>query len=229
MATVNEIVSDVMLQLYQGQISDDAATERSQVKFWVSNHLNQLVAAELNEKTKRGESLPAIYQVKATIEVPAIEALANVDEADERIYVDMDAEILTLNKDAGCIAVLDEDNNEIKKTTLTTLLQFKHQKFGKPSLDNLLYYREGQRLFIYGIKAVDIPFAYIQVWYVPKQDLLTMAETAEVLCSDLVLPQVIAASVETGKLQLYGTQADHESDGVDKSTPIYHQQIRRPE
>src|SRR5687768_18588183 len=138
MATVNEIVSDVMLQLYQGQISDDAATERSQVKFWVSNHLNQLVAAELNEKVKRGEGLPAIYQVKATIEVPALEALSDVDESDERIYVEMDEEILTLNKDAGVIAVLDEDNNEIKKTTLTTLLQFKHQKFGKPSLDNLL-------------------------------------------------------------------------------------------
>ena len=56
-----------------------------------------------------------------------------------------------------------------------------------------------------------------------------MAETDEVLCSDLVLPQVIAASVETGKLQLYGTQADVQNNGSEDAQPVYHQQIRRPE
>lgn len=229
MATVNEIVSDVELQLYQGQVSDDASVDRAQIKFWISYHLNQLVAAECNEHTKRGQVIPPIYQTKATLEVPDIEELDGIDEDDERIYIEMDEEILNLNKDAGVIAILNDQNDEIKKASLTTILQFKHTKFGKPSLDNLLYYREGQKIFIYGFKAVDIPFESIQVWFVPKQNLLDMAETDEVKCSDLVLPQVIAAAVETGKLQLLGSQADRENDGADKTVPVYHQQIRRPE
>lgn len=227
MATVREMVSDVELALYQGQISDDAETEREQIKFWLSYHLNQLVATECNEKVKRGEQIPAIYQVRASLEVPDLEETDEVDETDERVYVTMDEEILDLNKDAGVIAVLDEQNDEIKKTTIGTILQFKHTKFGAPSLGNLLYYREGQKIYIYGFKPSDVPFATIQVWYVPKQNLREMAETEEVLCSALVLPQVIAAAVETGKHQLLGSQADPENDGVEKTSPVYHQQIRR--
>lgn len=228
MATVKEIVSDVELQLYQGAISDDAEVEREQIKFWISYHLNQIVATELNEKVKRGEAFPAIYQVRAALEVPELEETDDVDETDERVYVTMDEEILDLNKDAGVIAVLTEENDECKKATIGTILQFKHTKFGKPSLDNLLYYREGQKLYIYGFKPSDVPFATIQVWYVPKQNLREMEETDEVLCSALVLPQVIAAAVETGKHQLLGSQADHENDGAEKVSPVYHQQIRRP-
>jgi hypothetical protein len=227
--TVNQIVSDVELQLYQGQISDDAATERAQIKFWLSYHLNQLVATECNEKVKRGESLPAIYQTMAALEIPDIEERDDVAEIDERVFIEMDEEILDLNKDAGVIAVLTEENDEIKKATLTTILQFKHLKFGGPSLDNLLYYREGQKIYIYGFKPSDVPFSTIQVWYVPKQDLTTMADSDEVKVSDLVLPQLIASAVETGKLQLFGSQADLENDGADKAQPVYHQQIRRPE
>jgi hypothetical protein len=56
-----------------------------------------------------------------------------------------------------------------------------------------------------------------------------MADSDEVKCSDLVLPQVIAATVEAGKLELYGSQADKINDGEDNSVPVYHQQIRKPE
>ena len=227
--TVQQLVSDVELQLYQGQVSDDAAVERAQIKFWLSYYLNQLVAAECNEKVKRGEQIPAIYQTMAALEVPDIEERDDVEEVDERVFVEMDEEILDINKDAGVIALLDEDNNEIKKATMTTILQFKHLKFGAPSLDNLLYYREGQKIYIYGFKPSDVPFSTIQVWYVPKQDLTTMTESDEVKVSDLVLPQVIAATVEAGKLMLLGSQADRENDGVDKTQAVYHQQIRRPE
>ena len=229
MATVREIVSDVHLQLYQGQVSDDAETERDQIKFWLSYHLNQVVATECNEHTKRGQLVPAIYQVPDDLEVLDLEEMDGISEEDERIYVEMAADVLDLNKDAGVIAILTDQNDEVKKATITTILQFKHQKFGKPSLDNLLYYREGRKIFIYGFKAVDIPFSTIRIWYVPKQNLLEMGEDDEVLCSALALPQVIASAVETGKMQLLGSQADHESDGAEKINPVYHQQIRRPE
>lgn len=229
MATKAQLISDCELQLYAGSVSDDAAVEKSQLAFWLSYYLNQLVATECNEHLKRGQSIPAVYQTRAALEVPALEELDNIDETDERVYIELDEEVLTLNKDGGVIAVLDDQNNEFKKVDIQTLQQFKHTKFGAPSIDNILYYREGNKIYLNGFKAVDIPFEHVQVWFVPKQNLLDMADSDEVKCSDLVLPQVIAATVEAGKLELYGSQADKINDGEDNSVPVYHQQIRKPE
>lgn len=227
--TVQEFVADVELQLLQGAPSDDSELEHAQIKAWGTYHLNQLVANELNEKIKRGEQIPAIYQVRAALEVPTLEALDNIDEDDERIYCEMDEEILTLNKDMGVITCLDEDGEELKKADIQTLQQFKHLRFSKPSSENPLYYRQGQKIFLCGFKPVDIPFSYIQVFYVPKQNLAEMEDTDEILCSDLVLPQVIAACVSQGKLQLYGSQQDVSNDGQDNKQQVYHTAIQRPE
>ena len=229
MVTKSQIISDIELQLYGGTISDDAAIEKSQIAFWASNFLNQFVANECNEHLKRGQYIPSVYQTQATIEVPILEELEDIDEDDERIYIELDEEVLTLNKDGGVLTLLDDQNNEFKKVDIQTLQMFKHTKFGKPSHDNILYYRQGNRIFLYGFKPVDIPFEAVQVWFVPKQNLLEMTDDQEVKVSDLVLPQVIAATVETGKLQLYGSQADKTNNAEDDSVPVYHQQIRRPE
>jgi hypothetical protein len=227
--TVQEFVSDVELQLLQGAPSDDSELEHAQIKAWGSYNLNQLVANELNEKIKRGEQIPAVYQVRAALEIPELEEIDGVDESDERIFVEMDNDILTLNKDMGVIVVTDEEGGEIKKADIQTLQIFKHMRFGKPTLENPLYYRQGRKIFLLGFKPVDIPFSLIEVFYVPKQNLADMADTDEILCSDLVLPQVIAATVQTGKLQLYGTQQDTSNDGVDVKGVQYHTAIQRPE
>lgn len=227
--TKAQLISDCELSLYAGTISDDAAVEKDQLSFWISYHLNNLVATECNEKLKRGESIPAIYQVRAALEIPELEALDDVDESDERIYCEMDNEILTLNSDMGLITVLDEEGEEIKKAGIQTLQLFKHMRFGKPTLENPLYYRQGLKIFLLGFKPVDIPFSLIQVFYVPKQSLLDMDDDEEVLCSDLVLPELIARVTQEGKLMLYGTQADQANNGVDDSKPVYHQQIKSPQ
>ena len=56
-----------------------------------------------------------MYQIRAALEIPELEELDDVDETDERIFVEMDEEILTLNKDMGVIVVTDEEGEEIKK------------------------------------------------------------------------------------------------------------------
>lgn len=229
MITKEQFISDVILQLTQSAPSDDLELEDKQIAIWGTYHLNQLVATECNEKTKRGEQIPSIYVKRTELEVSELEEEAGVNESDERIFVTLDEEILDLNKDAGVVMVETDERDEVKKMNFADSQIFKHMRFGKPSLENLLYYRQGQKIYVEGFKSVDIPFNSLFIYYVPKQDLLTMDDEDEILVSDLVLPELINAVVQRGKLQLYGTQQDEENDGQDNKEVQYHRAIQRPE
>lgn len=226
--TVAQFVSDVELQLLQGAVSDDSELEKDQIKMWGSYQLNQLVANEINSKLARGESIPAIYIVRTELEVPELEEEDDVDELDERIFVELDNEVLTLNHDSGVVLVQTSELDEIQKADIQSMQLFKKMRFSKPSDQNPVYYRQDLKIFLEGFKPADLPFDKIFVFYVPKQDLLTMDEDDEILCSDLVLPEVINQVVQRGKLQMYGTQQDLESDGVDVKKTQYHTAISNP-
>jgi hypothetical protein len=224
MPTVAQLVSDVELQLNQGEISDDSSLDRRQIKFWLSNNLNALVANEINSKITRGEQIPSVYQKVDSLGISEDEESGEVD----RIFIELDEEVLTVNKDAGIVFVETDQRNQIDKASTETMTLFRNLRFSKPSETNLLYYRIGNKLYIEGLKSVDLPFESIYVWYVPKQDILSLEDTDEVLVSDLVLPELIGMTVQQGKLQLYGTQPDVANDGTDVKSVQYHTAIKNP-
>lgn len=224
-----QIISDIENQLHQGAPSSSAETEWEQLAFWVNYELNQLVATEINSKTAKGEMVPPVYIKRTAIETAEAEANADVDEDDERLYVTLDVDILDLNKDAGIVNVLTDEYEELKKTDVATLQQFKNLRFSKPSLANPLYYRIDDKIFVPGFKEVDAPFNKLFVDYVPKQNLLDLDDDEEVLVSALVLPELINRVVTRGKAMLYGTQPDQSNNGDDTKNLQYHTAIRRPE
>lgn len=222
--TKAQLIDDLELLLNQGEISQDSVLEKDQLAFWISQCLNQLVANECNSKISRSEMIPAIY-----IKKQSFEELEDSDETvgDDRVYVELDEEPLTLNNGMGVLIVEDEDGNNIKKADIQTLQLFKNMRFSKPSADNVVYSAEGTKIFLPGLKPVDVPFDGMNVWYIPKQDLLTLADTDEVLVSDLVLPVLIEMVLQKGKPMLYGTTPDQENDGQDVKNVQYHTAIRR--
>lgn len=229
MPTKSQIISDIETSLHQGAPSSSAETEWAQLEFWASYELNQLVATEINSKTAKGEMVPPIYIKRTAVETAEPEVNDDVDEDDERLCITLDVEILDCNKDAGTCQVLTDEYEELKKVDLATLQQFKNLRYSKPSLDNPLYYRIGNKIFVPGFKAVDAPFNKLFVDYVPKQDLMTMDDDDEVLVSALVLPELINRCVDRGKLMLYGTQPDQSNNGDDTKEIKYHTAIQRPE
>src|SRR5882672_362486 len=101
MPTKQELISTVFLQTYEGAPSDDANLEEREVAFWLSFHLNQLVATELNSKLARGEQFPSVYKKRASCEVLTVEDIDCGDDCQDRVYAELDEEVLTVNKDAG--------------------------------------------------------------------------------------------------------------------------------
>lgn len=230
--TVKEIVSDVILQLTQSDPSDDLALDERQVAFWLTTHANALVTAEINSKLKLGEMVPRIYQTRETCILSELEDTAcGDDDCTDRIKLTLTNEVLTLNDDSGIIMVQTDDGDQVLKAgSINNIMLFRHMRFSKPSGDNFVYYTQGSNIFIEGMDAEEIPFDKFHVWYVPKKDYHTVADSTEVVVSDLVLPILIAAMVQTGKAELLGSvPADPANDGVQNISPVYHQQIANPE
>jgi hypothetical protein len=227
MPTKQQIISDIIAQLTQGSPADDLELEEDQVAFWINVYLNQLVATECNEKLKRSQSIPNVYIKKVFSEAGSFEE--DEDSIQDRVYIELEDEVLALNNGGGVLRVQVDDGTIVNRASVQTMNLFSAMRFAKPSQTNLLYTQEGNRIYIEGLKEVDIPFDLINIWYVPKQDVLSLSDSDEVLVSDLTLPILIQNCVETGKLQLLGTQIDTENNGNQDITPVYHKQIASPE
>jgi hypothetical protein len=223
--TVEQLISDIENQLLQGSPSDDSELSWDQLKFWATYHLNSLVATECNEKAKRGESIPSIYVRHKDCEVMSVEQ----GEFDTKLYIELPEKTLELNNDRGILLVQTEDGEEILRTSVEDMVRTGKMRFAKPSIQNPLFYRRSEKLFLLGFNEVDIPFEKISVYYIPEQDLLTAEDTDDVLVSDMALPILIDTVVQRGKQQLYGTQPDQANDGVDNKQVQYHTAVRRPE
>lgn len=228
MATKAQLISDVFLQVYEGAPSDDANLESREVAFWLSFHLNQLVATELNSKLSREEQFPSVYKKRASCEVLTVEDIDCGDDCQDRVFAELTEDVLTVNKDAGILRVVTDDGAIVTKASIESIDILRYMPYAKPSIDNLVYLREGRKIYIEGLKSVDVPFNKINVDYIPKQDLTTMVDTDEILVSDLVLPQLIDLTVQRAKQEIYGSQQDLDNDGVDNSKPVYHTQIANP-
>jgi hypothetical protein len=228
MITKQTLLSDIQLQILQAAPSDDSELELDQIAFWVSNDLNALVATEINSKTARGEMVPSIYIKRATCEASSIEN--NLCGNEDRIFVEINEDILTLNNDAGVVLVQTDGGDQVKKITIETLILFRNMRFAKASDSNLQYYRQGKKFYLEGLKNSDVPFESLDIFYVPKQDVMVLAATDEVLVSDLVIPTLIDSVVQRGKAMLLGSvPEDVDNDGATHISPLYHKQIANPD
>lgn len=224
-----KIIDDVELQLLQLDPSDDTALEKEMIAQWASYHLNALVVQEINQKTSKGEFVPPVYVRRAECQATDIEGVDCGDGCQDRISVTIPENVLVLKNDMGIVYLQTDEGDEIKRASIETLAAIKNMRFAKPSNSNMLFYRQGEKIYIEGITTTDVPFEKVNIWYVPQQDLLSLDNNEEVLVSDEIYPSLIALTVQTGKMALYGTQVDTLNDGIDNKVPVYHQQIANPD
>lgn len=228
--TLKEIRSDVILQLTQANPSDDLALDDAQVNAWITYIANVLVATEINSKLAKNEMVPSIYVTREECILGETEDTDCGDDCQDRIAVELENEVMTLNNDGGIVMVQTEEGDQVLKAgSINNIMLFRNMRFAKPSDENLVYYRQGNKIYIEGMKFNDIPFDKFHVWYVKKQNYMTAADSTEVVVSDLVLPALISSVVQQGKLELYGTQVDKANDGVDPKDSVYHTAIQNPE
>lgn len=228
MITKAKLLDDIELQLLQSAPSDDSELSKVQVAQWVQYHLHDLIRREIVGEMSKGNMIPPIYIIREDGFELDEEAVVDMEDDRQRMWVELANDVLDLPKDSGLVQVLDYDYNLISKASLEKMNLINSLRFAKSSPKNLLYFRQGKKIFVEGLQTSEISYTPIIVDYVPKQDILALADTDEVIISDQLIPVLIDLCVQRGKLMLYGTQADKESDGIDYKQTQYHTAISNP-
>ena len=133
--------------------------------------------------------------------------------------------IMNLSKEAGIVRLLTDEYEVINKSTVDTLDMVKELRFAGPSADKLVWYKEGDFLYIEGLSDPDIEERSFIMDYVISQ---RVTENSSVQVSELIFPSLIDRVVQRGKLQMYGSTPDIANDGVDTKQSAYHSTIANP-
>lgn len=212
MATKDQAISDVVLRLTGGKPSDDLELERLQVAFWISMAHDLVLKKYLESKINKGESIDPSFIKKDGAKELFTELDYGATEGQTRLFINLSKEPLDLFDDSGVVRVLTNDGQRVDKTDLDNLDMITQMEFCKPSVENLVYYREGKRLFILGVPLAMKDSVYISAWYVPKEDLECLADTDELNISPDLLTAVLDVAEEIGRRQIFGPQ-DLANDG----------------
>jgi hypothetical protein len=224
-----KLISDVILKLTQAFPSQDLELEDDQVAFWLTQEVNFLVTQEVVKAVNQGKPVPPVYLTRETCNQTSEEDVTCVDDNKERFFFELTGEVLDVENDAGVVQVLTDEYEEVYKANIELLPTLQAMRYTKPKTELLVWYRESARVFVDGFNNADIEFNKIMVTYVPKQDLIALADDGIVKISDLLLPLLIDRAVETGKLQMYGTQPDTSgNDSTDVKGMVYHRSIQNP-
>lgn len=229
--SVKKLFDDLVLMLNQSDISDDSALDIRQIKFWITIDANALITQEINSKLALGEMVPSTYVVSEECIIPELDdPECGGPGCTNRVVVELEKPVMTLNNDGGIIIVQTEDGIQVHKAgDIASLTLMNQMRFTRAGNANLLYYRVGQKLFIAGMKSSEIPFDKFFVWYVPQQNYDNVPDNTEVNVSDLVLPLLQASLFQRGKAEMYGSTSDSANDGLDPKEPLYHTAISNPE
>lgn len=226
--TKENLIGDVMLQLTQAVLTDDIAIEELQIASWATDYLNDLVRRECTAEMKKGKFIPAIYIVRETGLPLTEEAVADVDDEDQRMYLTLTGEVVDLPNEGGVVKVLDYDLNTISKTSTENLEVISDLRFAAPSSENPLYYLEGNKIFIKGFATSDLEFNDFMVHYVARQDVMALEDEDEIKATEQVINVLTDLLVARGLKELYGGQPDTSNDSVDRKQPVYHTAIQNP-
>ncbi len=224
----NKLVADIELGILQSAPSDDTELEHDQIAQWINDNLHDLIKREIVQEQQKGRMIPPIYIPREPALELQEESVTGIAAAKQRLYVELENDVIDLPNDAGVVRVLDYDLNLIHKTSVEQLESLRDMRHARPGPNNILYYRQERKIFIEGFNTADIDFNEIIVDYVHKQDVAALDDTDEIIISDQLIPILRNVCIQQGKLQMYGTQADKANDGVDYKDPSYHLSIANP-
>jgi hypothetical protein len=222
----NKLIDDVFLRAVQAAPSDDSEISKTQIAYWASQILPQLIKAECDREINNGRPIPSLYITREDCEALAIEDLECQGECVDGIYFDLSADIIDLVNNKGLVRLVTDEGDQVKLVSLETIDILRQLKFSKPSMSNPLAYKVGaRRVNVEGFSHSEVAFDFITTYYVKKQDIEALSDTGEVVVSSLTAPILIDTLAEMLKQQMYGSSPDQANDGVDVKQPAYHRMI----
>lgn len=215
MATKNQLVSDIILRISKGKPADDLELEPKQVAFWIGLVLDGLVKDTLDDNLANATRVADFYVIKETCKWLEEETYACIAAGEQKMYVQTSKPVLELINDSAIIRVTTNEGSRVDKSRLSTIDFVEDMEFSKPSIKNLVYYRDGQKkLVICGIPNDLVDVVEIFVWYVPQTNLDCFLDDEELPISSDIIEELQMRVEELARRQMAGF-GDVTNDGFD--------------
>jgi len=212
MKTKGALVSDIELRLSRGKPSNDFEIERSQIEHWLDLARDEIVSQKLNSQIMSDEDIDPFYIAKFgeySAELEQEVALA----CTKRHVFSLDKDILSLVEDRGIDRVVATSGKILIQSTFDQIEYLQDLWFSKPSNENMMWYREGNKFFVYGLSDITRSRIKFQVFGVQSNVGSTLSDEDKYPISDDITEIVIEKAEEIGLRELYGELEDRSSDG----------------
>lgn len=209
---LSTLIDDVILKTYNGKPSDDSELPRSQVMHWLVIVRDVLVQQYLDLRIKAGVPVDTIYQTRETGLSPATEDLPDTEEEDERNYITLSYQPMSLYNDVGVQRVITEDGVMLNKSRSENIDWIKDLRYGKPTSKNPLWYRDNRKIILEGLSAKNLTNRFT-VYYVPTATSQSLTEASTLVIGDELLDPLLTQVTKMAKEEIYNSTADVENDG----------------
>jgi hypothetical protein len=214
--TKQELVSDIELRVTRAKPSDDLELEQSQIVHWLEVAANSVVADYLNKKMRSKKIIPPEYIEKVlAIQLTQETAPSNTDDG-IRHYLDFSSyNVMPLEKDQGIVRVTTLSGKRVNAVRDEERLEtMQNLYFSKPSRENLLWYREGDEIFVSGYGNEITSAVKLNVYYVPVIEIDSLIDTAEVQITDDLVAIILDVVEDMALRQLGADFEDLQNDGT---------------
>lgn len=211
----SKLIDDLLVRVKA--TSDDAYLDREQVQHFLATTRDMLVKEYLDGLIKNGKAIDPFYLERETCKSLEEEEEDCVGDCDERMFILLDKEPMSLYDDKGVILVTTYDGVVVLKANVASLSWIKDLPYSKPTQKNPVYYREGKKIVIAGISRKNQSITYT-VTYISSLSSQEIGEGEEFKIHDSLIPILMETVEQTARREL-GFPEDVENDGADIKQP----------
>jgi hypothetical protein len=193
MATKNEIISDIELRLTRGKVSDDFELDKTQIGYWVDSMRDSVVTDYLNHSLANNDEVDLYYVESEKCNTHLVEDTACDDPSStcwKRRYFDLNYDPLKLSDDRGIVLVTNQVGRKIYRAQHKDLQVLRGMDLSRPNATTLVWFREGQRMFVDGLPDKSGSDVSVTVYYAKALQGTNPTATTEYLLSTNLIDEV---------------------------------------
>lgn len=211
--TFSTIADDLILRIYSGNPSDDIQLEKSQIVHWLTEYRDSIVKDYLNKVIQAGKAIDTNLISQLTGLVPVQEVISGDDDCNDKFYITLTKDPLSLVNDMGVYHIEDEEGLEIGKTRTEMRSLVRNLRYARPSINNFNWYRIGTKVYIEGLTEDSYEEKQFTVLYVPSQQGAVESDTVQ-LGADM-LSLLTETVEEVARRQMIESKVDAMNNGVE--------------
>lgn len=212
--TLGTLADDMILRLTQSNPTDDSELEKGQIMYILAMNRDMIAKKYLDAQLLAGQPMDTQMKTRYVATTLSIEDETTVLIDDERLYVELPNQPLTLINDMGVIQVLNQEYLPLLRYRNEHFTRYQNLRYAKASPNNICFYRDDRKIIIKGITQKNRDNDKFIVDYCPALASQTLTEATDVKLSDALLPELTNTVEEILKRQMYQSTQDLTNDGT---------------